>query len=117
ESKKAKSISGLQVVAMAMDQGWLDNDPSTLSRLSQVSQNLRPVAMEHEVLDFKQPAVHKQQQGTREVSETKISKKPTGKKILVEKTDVKGRKFNKLVPEMKDVTTVTKKLVPNIVEV
>jgi hypothetical protein len=75
ESKKAKSISGLQVVAMAMDQGWLDNDLSTLSQLSQVSKNLRPVAMEHEVLDFKQPAVHKQQQGTKEVSETKITKR------------------------------------------
>jgi hypothetical protein len=83
ESKKAKSISGLQVVAMAMDQGWLDNDLSTLSQLSQVSKNLRPVAMEHEVLDFKQPAVHKQQQGTKEVSETKITNDPRAKDMLI----------------------------------
>jgi hypothetical protein len=117
ESKKVKSISGLQVVAMAMDQGWLDNDPSALFKLSNVSKDLRPVAMEHEVIDFKRPAVHKQQQGMKEVSETKTSKIKTGKKITIEKTDVKGRKFKRIVDETKDVITVTKKQVPNIIEV
>jgi hypothetical protein len=117
ESKNAKSISGLQVVAMAMDQGWLDNDPSTLSRVSQVSKDLRPVAMEHEVLDFKKPAVHIQQQGTKDVPVTKTSTVKTGKMITVEKTSVKGIKFKRTVPETREVTTTTYKKVPNIVQV
>jgi hypothetical protein len=102
---------------MAVDQGWLDNDPSTLSRVSQVSKDLRPVAMEHEVRDFKQPAVHIQQQGTKDVPVIKTSTVKTGKTITIEKANAKGLKYKKTVPETKEVTITTYKKVPNIVQV
>ncbi|MBW0001761.1 MAG: hypothetical protein JO015_21905 [Verrucomicrobia bacterium] len=118
--KKATwSISGEQVLGLVMQRGWLDNDPSTLSQVSEVSTAVRPLAMEHEVgSEFHKEAVHMQQRGTKEVLDrVKVSVKKTGKKITVEKTDVKGRKFKRVVDETVEERIPIYKTVPNIIKV
>jgi hypothetical protein len=54
--------TGEQVLGLAIQKGFLDDDVNALTRLSQVSQTIRPLAKEHELgSPFHEEAVHQQQ--------------------------------------------------------
>src|SRR5690606_4444799 len=115
---KRTTITGEQVLGLVMQRGHLDDSVRTLTRLSQVSTTLRPLAKEHELGDaFHKKGLHQQQQGTKTEVSYKISQQKTGKKISVEKLTKAGKPYRITVDETKEVKTKVEKQVPNIVKV
>ncbi|KPF45398.1 hypothetical protein IP87_04720 [beta proteobacterium AAP121] len=111
------TLTGEQILGMIIDKGMLDGDVRTLTKTNQVSKAIRPLSKEHELgAAFQKAAVHQQQRGTKTETYTTTVSEPTGKKIMVEKTSVKGITFKRQVAEMKDVTTTHTRKVPNIVQ-
>jgi hypothetical protein len=115
---KQKTITGEQVLGLVIQKGFLDDNVTALTRLNQVSQTIRPLAKEHELGSaFHKQAVHQQQKGTRTETSYKTSQQKTGKKIQIQKQDVKGRTFLRTVDETREVRTPVHRQVPNIVKV
>ena len=109
---------GEWMVGFTVSKGYLDDDIPTLTKVSQVSKTVRPLAKEHELGNaFHKPATHQQQQGTKPVTTTKTTQEKTGKKIQVAKVTKAGKPYFVTVDETKPKQTSTTHYVPNIVKV